>query len=249
MWFFFFDLLMLSVVWTDVLIWIILAFLRGKSYLAVVYYYFNEHFELNLLIFYWGYLQRYSHINLLILCFASCPAQQPAACECVALQDGVHGPAFHTGDSVILLLHFSKCAFFWQVESVVCMLSRFSRVRLCYPIDYSPRGSSDHGILQARILELVATSFSRDLPDPGIERASPALAGRICTTSTTCVTKHPKANGLSNGAAVPWPVLTVASWPAYRFLKRQVRWSGIPISFRIFRSLLWSTQSRLWHSQ
>ena len=25
-----------------------------------------------------------------------------------------------------------------------------------------------------------------------------------------------------------------ASWPAYRFLKRQVRWSGIPISFRIF---------------
>ena len=29
--------------------------------------------------------------------------------------------------------------------------------------------------------------------------------------------------------------LTVASWPAYRFLKRQVRWSGIPISFRIFQ--------------
>ena len=28
--------------------------------------------------------------------------------------------------------------------------------------------------------------------------------------------------------------LTVASWPAYRFLKRHVRWSGIPISFRIF---------------
>ena len=24
--------------------------------------------------------------------------------------------------------------------------------------------------------------------------------------------------------------LTVASWPAYRFLKRQIRWSGIPIS-------------------
>ena len=24
------------------------------------------------------------------------------------------------------------------------------------------------------------------------------------------------------------PVLTLASWPAYRFLKRQVRWSGIP---------------------
>ena len=37
--------------------------------------------------------------------------------------------------------------------------------------------------------------------------------------------------------------LTVASWPTYRFLRRQVRWSGIPISFIIFHSLLWSTQS------
>ena len=33
-----------------------------------------------------------------------------------------------------------------------------------------------------------------------------------------------------NQSVVPCPVLTVASWPAYRFLKRQVRWSGIPIS-------------------
>ena len=30
-------------------------------------------------------------------------------------------------------------------------------------------------------------------------------------------------------------VLTVASWPAYRFLRRQVRWSGIPFSLRIFQ--------------
>ena len=41
---------------------------------------------------------------------------------------------------------------------------------------------------------------------------------------------------------VPCPVQTVASWPTYRFLKRHVRWSGIPISFRFFNSLLWSTQ-------
>ena len=31
-----------------------------------------------------------------------------------------------------------------------------------------------------------------------------------------------------NQFVVPCPVLTVASWPAYRFLKRQVRYSGIP---------------------
>ena len=31
------------------------------------------------------------------------------------------------------------------------------------------------------------------------------------------------------------PSLTVASWLAYRFLRRQVRWSSIPISWRIFQ--------------
>ena len=45
-----------------------------------------------------------------------------------------------------------------------------------------------------------------------------------------------------NKSAVPCQVLTVASWPTYRFLRRQVRWSGIPISWKIFHSFLWSTQ-------
>ena len=38
-----------------------------------------------------------------------------------------------------------------------------------------------------------------------------------------------------NQSVVPWPVLTVASWPAHRFLSRHVRWSGIAISWRIFQ--------------
>ena len=46
-----------------------------------------------------------------------------------------------------------------------------------------------------------------------------------------------------NQSVVPCPVLTVASWSAYRLLRRQVRWSGIPISWRIFHCLLWLTQS------
>ena len=33
------------------------------------------------------------------------------------------------------------------------------------------------------------------------------------------------------------------SWPAYRYLRMQVRGSGIPMSLRIFRSLLWSSQT------
>ena len=33
-----------------------------------------------------------------------------------------------------------------------------------------------------------------------------------------------------NQSIVPCPILTVPSWPAYNFLRRQVKWSGIPIS-------------------
>ena len=46
-----------------------------------------------------------------------------------------------------------------------------------------------------------------------------------------------------NQFKIPCKVLTVASCPAYRFLRRQVKWSAIPISLRIFHNLLWSTQS------
>ena len=47
-----------------------------------------------------------------------------------------------------------------------------------------------------------------------------------------------------NQCVVSCLVQTVASWPVYRFIKRQVSWSGIPISFRIFHSFLLSTPSK-----
>ena len=47
-----------------------------------------------------------------------------------------------------------------------------------------------------------------------------------------------------NQSTVPCPVLTVASWPAYRFLRRQVRQSDISFSLKVFHSLLWSTQPK-----
>jgi hypothetical protein len=48
-------------------------------------------------------------------------------------------------------------------------------------MDCSPPGSSFQGIPQERILEWIAISFSRDLPDSGIESRSPVLAGRFFT--------------------------------------------------------------------
>ena len=38
-----------------------------------------------------------------------------------------------------------------------------------------------------------------------------------------------------NQSIIACPILTVTSWPAYRFLRRQVMWSDIQISFRIFQ--------------
>ena len=65
---------------------------------------------------------------------------------------------------ILLLLHwFYKC----QVKLVgvcVCVCVHMhaqSCPTLCNPMDCSPPGASVHGILQARILEHIAISFSK----------------------------------------------------------------------------------------
>ena len=60
------------------------------------------------------------------------------------------------------------------IDSCCCLVTK-SCPTLCDPMDCGPPGSSVHGILQARILEWVAISFSRDLPDPGFIPGSLAL--------------------------------------------------------------------------
>ena len=49
-----------------------------------------------------------------------------------------------------------------------------SCLTLCNPVDCSLPVSSIHGIFQA-IPEWIAISFSRDLPNPGLEPGSPTL--------------------------------------------------------------------------
>ena len=52
------------------------------------------------------------------------------------------------------------------------MLSPSVSLTLWNPMDHSLLGSPVHGIFQVRILEQVAISPSRDLPNPGMEPAS-----------------------------------------------------------------------------
>ena len=74
---------------------------------------------------------------------------------------------------------------FWCVHASQSLQSCLT---LCDPVDCNPPDSSVRGISQARVLERVATSFSRGIPVPGIEPVSltsPALAGRVFTSSAT----------------------------------------------------------------
>ena len=57
-----------------------------------------------------------------------------------------------------------------------CLVAKLCPQLFGDPMDCSPPGSSVHRILQARILEWVAISFSGDLPDQGVEPS--VLLGR-----------------------------------------------------------------------
>ena len=56
---------------------------------------------------------------------------------------------------------------------------------LCHPMDCSPPDSFGHRILQARILELVAISFSRGSSWPKDRTWVFCIAGRFCTIWAT----------------------------------------------------------------
>ena len=65
-----------------------------------------------------------------------------------------------------------------------------SCLTLCDPVDYSPPGSSVHGILQARILEWVAISFSRESSCPAIEPRSISIQSTKTRPGADCGSDH-----------------------------------------------------------
>ena len=67
---------------------------------------------------------------------------------------------------------------------------------VCAPMDCCPPGSSVRGILQARIQEWV--TISGDLPGPGMEPRSPALAAGFFTTEPPGKPSYNVETNLSN---------------------------------------------------
>ena len=72
----------------------------------------------------------------------------------------------------------------------VCLLVTQSCPTLCDPMDYSPPGSSVHGLLQARILEWVANSFSRASSQPMDQTQVSCIAGIFHTMGATREALH-----------------------------------------------------------
>ena len=65
-------------------------------------------------------------------------------------------------------IHQKDATYPWQLGhlQVICTESLPSCLTLCNPLDYSPPGSSVHGILQARILEWVSRPWSKGSSQP-----------------------------------------------------------------------------------
>ena len=90
--------------------------------------------------------------------------------------------------TLVLKFVFSKHHFFLQgggKAACYCCLVARSCPTLCDPVDYSPPGSSIHGILQARIPEWIAISFSRGYSPPSDHTCVSfvfCMAGRFFTT-------------------------------------------------------------------
>ena len=71
----------------------------------------------------------------------------------------------------------------WVLKALVLVAQ--SCLTLCNPMDCSPPGSPLHGILQARILERIATAFSRGSSWPRDQTQVSCIAGRFFTIWAT----------------------------------------------------------------
>ena len=82
------------------------------------------------------------------------------------------------------------------------MRARAHILSLSSPLDCSPPSSSVHGVSQARILEWIAIPSPGDLPDPGIEPASPAL--QVDSLALSHQVSPPSSTGTHSHILIGW---------------------------------------------
>ena len=109
-------------------------------------------------------------------------------------------------------------------------LSAFQRLgyQCCFPVaqlqpmDCSPPGSSVHGILQTRILEWVAISFSRDLPYLGIKPGSLVLADGFFTVWAIREAETTWFLKTEEGRILEWVAISFSRGSSWRRCRTQV---------------------------
>ena len=91
---------------------------------------------------------------------------------------------------------FMSICIYKLINAYVCVNSLHSCLTLWDHVDYSPPCSFVHGILQARVLELVTMLSCRESSqsrDQTLHLKSPALAGRFLFSQVVLVVKNPVA--------------------------------------------------------
>ena len=149
------------------------------------------------------------HQGCQILPLITSEALTPYTCIWVTFW-GFQSPRMSESPGNIQDESFNLCLFVVILEML--LLSRFTRVRLCNPIDGSLPGSPVPGILQARTLEWVAISFSKAWK----WKVKVKLLSRVQLLAT------------------PWTAAHQA--PPSMGFSRQEYWSGVPLP-----SLPWNT--------
>ena len=99
------------------------------------------------------------------------------------------------------ILVFLSWYWYFRIRNLCVYVCAKSCLTLCNPMDYSPPGSSVHGIFQAGILEWVTISFSKEPSWP---------RGRTCISSVGRQVLYPWATwespGSSDGCTELWCV-------------------------------------------
>ena len=119
-------------------------------------------------------------------------------------------------------------AFEGQVKKLIKSENKVTQscLTLCEPINCSLPSSSVHGILQARVLEWVAISFSRGSSRTRDPTRVSCMAGR---RFTLWATRNVKSLSWIRIFATPWTVAYQA--PPSMGFSRQECWSTLPFSF------------------
>ena len=141
---------------------------------------------------------------------------------------------------------FKQALLWWGMNSPVCEASSNSRlIRSAQPLSpvwlfvtpWTPAHQASlstmnsQSLLKLMFIKSVMPSNHLNLYCPLLLSLSIFPSIRVFSNESVLRTPFP----IWNQSLVPCPVLTVPSWPAYRFIR---------ISWRICHSLLWSTQSK-----